>query len=190
MRFPNLKTGMSHKHVPSCELARLLKISAANFSRSLHGYREFAPHERKRIAEFLQFNESWLFEETFIPATARFRETAMVRPQVETRSDGFSSLEDAMARVRSWATGPIGPNPVELLGAVLKRFGRSAYDTLCGELFRVLRERLHIAPYLNVHIVVQPGLSLAPYPAIRAGQDTIQTLGNGQIHPLPWTEEK
>ena len=190
MRFPNLKTGMSHKHVPSCELARLLKMSDANFSRSLHGHREFAPHERKRIAEFLRFNESWLFEETFIPATARFRETAMVRPQVETRGHGLSSLEDAMARVRSWTTGLLGPNPVELLDTVLERFGRSAYDTLCAELFGVLRQRLGIAPYHNVHLVVGPGLSLAPYPAIRAGQDTIQTLGNGRIHPLPWTEGK
>jgi len=190
MRFPNLKTGMSHKHVPSCELARLLKMSDANFSRSLHGYREFAPHERKRIAEFLRFNESWLFEETFIPATARFRETAMVRPLVETRNDGFSSLEDAMARVRSLAAGPICFNPCELLDTVLERFGRSAYDSVCAELFRVLRARLGVAPYHNVDFVVQPGLSLAPYPASRAGQDAIQTLGNGRKHPLPWTEEK
>ena len=85
MRFPHLKMAMAERRVPQYQVADLLRLSDAGFSRRLTGRTEFAPHEKQRIAEFLGLDAAWLFDEVRIPASARFRETAALSPAMETR---------------------------------------------------------------------------------------------------------
>jgi hypothetical protein len=82
MRYPNLKLAMESKRYTGSILAQLLRISGATFSRKIHGSGglDFLPHERARIATSLGFDESWLFAEAVIPASACRRETAMFAP--------------------------------------------------------------------------------------------------------------
>lgn len=85
MRYPNLKAVLFQRRIPAFELARVLKISEAQFSRRMTGRIDFAPHEKTRIAEALQIDPAWIFAEVHVPPMARFRETAMLTPAMETR---------------------------------------------------------------------------------------------------------
>ena len=87
--------------------------------------------------------------------------------------------------VRSWEQGRVYKSPVQVLNETLAEHGRKAYDALFGELLKVLRKRLGVLPGTNVHVVIRPGWTFAPYPAIREGQDTLQAEGFAIIHPLP-----
>jgi hypothetical protein len=76
---------MFQRKISGFELAHLLKMCEARFSRKMTGKTDFAPHEKTRIAEALQLDPAWLFAETHIPPAARFRERAMLTPGMETR---------------------------------------------------------------------------------------------------------
>lgn len=63
MRFPNLIWAIGSRRLAHYELAQRAQIEPSRFSRCLGGRLDFAPHERKRIAELLGFGEAWLFSE-------------------------------------------------------------------------------------------------------------------------------
>ena len=87
--------------------------------------------------------------------------------------------------VRSWEQGRCYRSPVQVLNETLAERGRKAYEFLLAEILKVLRKRLGVQPGVNVHVVVRPGWTFAPYPAIRQGEDTLQAEGFAIIHPLP-----
>ena len=62
MTYPNLKLQIFRRGLRQNVLARELKIDAAFLSKIIHGYRDPSPIVRKRIAEYLAVDESWLFE--------------------------------------------------------------------------------------------------------------------------------
>jgi hypothetical protein len=71
MRFINLEWVIGLRRVRRFELAQALKISEGAFCHKLSGQKEFAPHEKQRIAEFLGYQASWLFAELRPPESAR-----------------------------------------------------------------------------------------------------------------------
>lgn len=87
--------------------------------------------------------------------------------------------------VRGWERGRCYKSPIALLNETLAEHGREAYDALCEEILYVLRKRFGTERETNFHVVVRPGFSFAPYPAIRPGADSIQLEGDAIIHPLP-----
>ena len=62
--LPNLILAIKDRGARHYDLAHTVKMSEAHFSRKLNGYDEFSPIEKKRIAEYLNTNEAWLFETT------------------------------------------------------------------------------------------------------------------------------
>jgi hypothetical protein len=79
VKFPNLKLAMGERRVTQFMLADLLRMSDASFSRRLTGRAFFAPHEKRRIGEYLQLDPEWLFTEARIPSTARLHRSAPVQ---------------------------------------------------------------------------------------------------------------
>jgi transcriptional regulator with XRE-family HTH domain len=71
MRFVNFRIAVAERRLAQYELAALLRMSDATFSRKLSGRAEFLPHERQCLAEFLGFDAAWLFAEITPPASAR-----------------------------------------------------------------------------------------------------------------------
>jgi hypothetical protein len=61
MRFPNLVWAIRDRRLAHYEVAHRVRMEPTRFSRCLSGRLDFAPHERKRIAEILGFGEGWLF---------------------------------------------------------------------------------------------------------------------------------
>jgi hypothetical protein len=83
MRFGNVKLMMSYRRVRLWEVCTALKHSDTYLSDRLNGRREFAPHERTRLAEYFGVGEDWLFQEFRPPVTRR--ETASLTPAMEAR---------------------------------------------------------------------------------------------------------
>jgi hypothetical protein len=86
--------------------------------------------------------------------------------------------------VRRWESEACCTNPAKLLTDTLSEYGREAYDFLLAEIFTVLHRRLKIPRQEAIHLIVKPGYSWWPCPAIRPGQNTLQMEGNSIIHPL------
>jgi hypothetical protein len=61
VKFPNLVWAIRDRRMAHYEVARRVAMEPTHFSRCLSGRLDFAPHERKRIAEILGFHEGWLF---------------------------------------------------------------------------------------------------------------------------------
>ena len=63
MMYPNLKLHLWRAGLRQNHLAKLLHIDDTLLSKIVNGYREPSPAVRRRIAEILCQDESWLFEE-------------------------------------------------------------------------------------------------------------------------------
>ncbi len=61
MRYLNLLWALRNRRITNWELAHEIKMDPSRFSRCLNGRFEFAPHERNRIAEVLDYPADWLF---------------------------------------------------------------------------------------------------------------------------------
>jgi hypothetical protein len=61
MRFPNLPWAIEERRLAHYEFAARVGMDSSRFSRCLRGRFEFAPHERQRIAEALDYPAEWLF---------------------------------------------------------------------------------------------------------------------------------
>ena len=59
--FINLAVAMRAKGYKQHVVAAAAGMTESTFSRALHGRGTFGPNERKRIAEFLNADEGWLF---------------------------------------------------------------------------------------------------------------------------------
>ena len=57
----HLKAAMAIRRIRQSEVAAVAKMSTATFSFVVHGVQELAPHLRRRVTEFLQADEDWLF---------------------------------------------------------------------------------------------------------------------------------
>ena len=81
MKFANLDWPASHRGMTHFKPATAAGVSESRFSRGLHGRVEFAPHERRRIAEILGSDEEWFFREPIPP-----RKSARVRPDISVEA--------------------------------------------------------------------------------------------------------
>lgn len=57
----NLAVAMKAKGLKHYVVAQAAGMTESGFSRALHGRGTFGPNEKKRIAEFLNADEGWLF---------------------------------------------------------------------------------------------------------------------------------
>jgi transcriptional regulator with XRE-family HTH domain len=60
--YPNLKLAIFRKGLQQNLVSRILGINEANLSKIIHGYREPSEALRKSLANYLEADESWLFE--------------------------------------------------------------------------------------------------------------------------------
>jgi len=60
--YPNLKLQIFKAGMHQNHLARELGIGETILSKIIHGYREPSAAERRKIAEYLNVSEEWLFE--------------------------------------------------------------------------------------------------------------------------------
>jgi hypothetical protein len=74
MRFAHLAWAIANRRLPHYEVARRTAMEPTRFSRCLTGRFDFAPHERKRLAELLGYDEQWLFQEVLPPRVCARRE--------------------------------------------------------------------------------------------------------------------
>ena len=84
--------------------------------------------------------------------------------------------------VRSWEHQRCYVSPIRLLDETLAEFGVEGYNFLLEEMFRVLKKKIGIHSGKPVHLVVRPGFSFWPYPAVRPGEDSMQWEGSAIIH--------
>jgi transcriptional regulator with XRE-family HTH domain len=61
--YPNLRIQLWKVGIRQNRLARMLDMDETLLSRIVNGYRQPTPEFRKKIAELLQSDEAWLFEE-------------------------------------------------------------------------------------------------------------------------------
>ncbi len=97
---------------------------------------------------------------------------------------------ETLAVIRSWVANRVYMNPCSLLVKVLEDHGKEAYRLACAETFRVLRMRFGTEPVVNIHISVGESFIFALSPAVRAGEDSIQSsVGSDcRVHPLTEVE--
>lgn len=60
--YPNLKLQLWRTGLRQNQLAKILNIDETVLSKIVNGYREPSPPVKRRIAEVLHKEESWLFE--------------------------------------------------------------------------------------------------------------------------------
>lgn len=60
--YPNLKLELFKRGIRQNHMARELRIDESILSKVIHGYREPSVSLRKMLAEYLQAEESWLFQ--------------------------------------------------------------------------------------------------------------------------------
>lgn len=70
MKYPNLVFAIAKRRFAHYEIAVAVGMSEWRFSRCLNGRSSFAPHEKTRIAEALNYDIAWLFE-SVIPRPTR-----------------------------------------------------------------------------------------------------------------------
>jgi len=68
MEFPNLVWALDEKRLSQYEIAARIGMSPFRFSRCVRGRAVFAPRDRERIAESLDYPERWLFAHPTPPA--------------------------------------------------------------------------------------------------------------------------
>ena len=69
--FQNLRVALEETRRREYEVAAYLKINPVRFSQKCHGNGSFSAHEREMIAEYLGYQEAWLFQRVTAPASAR-----------------------------------------------------------------------------------------------------------------------
>lgn len=62
--YTNLRIQLWKAGIRQNRLAKILEMDETLLSRILNGYRQPSPELRKKLAEVLQADEAWLFEET------------------------------------------------------------------------------------------------------------------------------
>ena len=67
MKYPNLLWALADSRTPNYQAAHELDTSESRFSRAMRGLTEFTTKERQRLAELLDYPESWLFQEAQPP---------------------------------------------------------------------------------------------------------------------------
>jgi hypothetical protein len=72
VNFPNIAYAAGVRGLAQYQLALAVSMSESRLSRCLNGRFEFSPMERRRIAEVLSFDESWLFERPKPPKSRIF----------------------------------------------------------------------------------------------------------------------
>ena len=60
--YPNLKLAIFRKGLQQNRVSRILGINEANLSKIIHGYREPSEAQRRSLANYLEADETWLFE--------------------------------------------------------------------------------------------------------------------------------
>jgi hypothetical protein len=78
MKFPNLVYAISLRRQTHYEIAQVAEISEWRFSRLLNGRGEFTSSERERLAQTLDFDESWLFQRVMPPTRSVHSESGVV----------------------------------------------------------------------------------------------------------------
>jgi transcriptional regulator with XRE-family HTH domain len=61
--YPNLKLQMWRSGIRQNRLARILKVDETILSRIVNGFRKPCPEMKARIAQVLNTDQDWLFEE-------------------------------------------------------------------------------------------------------------------------------
>ena len=69
--YPNLKLQIFRHAVRQNYLARELGMDDSILSKIIHGYREPSKEQRQSLANYLQVEESWLFEKYETSSTMR-----------------------------------------------------------------------------------------------------------------------
>lgn len=62
MKYPNIAYAAGIRGMVQYQLASSAGMSESRLSRCVNGRSEFSISERKRVAESLDYDESWLFE--------------------------------------------------------------------------------------------------------------------------------
>jgi len=93
--FPILRMAMEVTGLRGYELADVLKVDTAVFSRKIHGRVPFLPHERARLSELLGISENLLFKEMFTPRAGRLGQInpGPIGKAVENAMAAFPNLE-------------------------------------------------------------------------------------------------
>ncbi len=68
MRLQNLARAIAEREATGYQTAAAAKMTESAFSQGLNGRRFFFPEQRKRIAEFLNLQERWLFAPLWPPS--------------------------------------------------------------------------------------------------------------------------
>jgi transcriptional regulator with XRE-family HTH domain len=61
--YPNLKLQIFKLGIRQNQIARELKVCESQLSKIINGYREPSESEKKLLAQFLNVEEGWLFEQ-------------------------------------------------------------------------------------------------------------------------------
>jgi transcriptional regulator with XRE-family HTH domain len=61
--YPNLKLAMFRRGLQQNRVSKTLGLNEANLSKIIHGYREPSEAQKKLLANYLEADEAWLFEE-------------------------------------------------------------------------------------------------------------------------------
>jgi transcriptional regulator with XRE-family HTH domain len=75
--FPNLKLKIFLRGSHQNRLAKSVGIDETVLSKIIHGYRQPTAAQKKLLADFLEADEAWLFEQFDVPAP-RSEEIAIV----------------------------------------------------------------------------------------------------------------
>lgn len=67
--YPNLKLTIFKKGLRQNHLAREVGIHEVILSKIIHGYREPSAEQKARLSQYLNANESWLFEKYAAPVS-------------------------------------------------------------------------------------------------------------------------
>ena len=67
MRFPNLAWAARQNGLTHYRVAAGIEVSESKFSRCLTGRLDFTDEEREKLASFLNYPVSWLFQEIAPP---------------------------------------------------------------------------------------------------------------------------
>jgi len=60
--YPNLKLAIFKKGMQQNQVSKILGINEANLSKIIRGYREPSLSQRRMLANYLNLDETWLFE--------------------------------------------------------------------------------------------------------------------------------
>ena len=71
MKFPNLAWAIREDGLHNYHVAAAIDLSESRFSRCLTGRSEFSSEDREKLAAFLRYPSTWLFQEIVPPKRLR-----------------------------------------------------------------------------------------------------------------------